>query len=326
MLSFLLQLPYSKSEDGAVYLIGQSSQTLDVVPSHGLRQEDVQAFGIEGASIYILGDKALLRGNESQVAKLREALSGFAVRPFVLFDLAIVETDSKNIQTLNSWLDGFKAQASLKGGLGIPMTTGYTFEVKDLFELEKMSEGLHVQLNQTVQLTSGSKTRFATGRVLTDELFTNVAESGQNLQSGVERRTVGLTLEVDASEASGTWALRYKASDGDVAQNQQETTTELEGEHRAIASGSWGLLATYTRKTTQDDRSGIRGLRQVPLLGKLLFQRKEGSLETRQVTIYARLRTSEAGRAGASPLQTEPPPQDSPKGKFFQGWKLFKRS
>lgn len=143
-------------------------------------------------------------------------------------------------------------------------------------------------MRQQSEILSGSQTRFESGQVEERELITREPETGKDLVSKIERRTIGLTMNLGATAFPGGWQLRVDFQDSDPS-GGTERTTSFRGE-RGLLDGEEGffLLASFNRKS--ESSTG----RAVPVLGSgsgwlaRQFKKRETFRGQRSVMVLAR--------------------------------------
>lgn len=278
------------SESGTAYFLGQAPETIEAVPSQGLTESAIAGMRSNVKSSRI-GDSIVLAGSSVEVGRLKRVLESVEIGKSVQVEVAVVETAVSQYETVNRWLDGLRLAVSgeLSGDLeatGLPSLT-WGFEVAHLLRLREVDKTSRILHNQAIRATAGTKVIFASGRVLADELYQNTAESGRDLRTRIERRTVGWNMEVEASELTSGWYVKATVKDGAVAQ-AEETTTELTSETRLALGGGWVMLADYCRAADSTIGRDIGRLSRVPVLRRV-FRQSQDEGGQRRVIVWIRL-------------------------------------
>lgn len=310
-LSFLLGVRWRKQGEN-IYLVGGSKpeKVIRAFPSYGLTGAEVQPLAKEGGGL--VAGRVIVESDEMRVAEVGGLLESFKARPSLTLELFVLSVAESSTDRVNDWLESFKVGASyfensavpyinplsgigggigggLGGDYGRKRGLNYKVDISTLFELVPVGSDLRVELREQVQVLSGGQARFKSGDVVKEVSYTTVPGQvgSDQLVSRIDRRTVGLVVELQATEAEGDWFVRVNLEDSSLS-GESERTTSYDGE-RFIRRDQVGyfLLGSFTRKSDYKGREGVRVVSGVPLLGSVL-RRKSHVQENRSVMVLAR--------------------------------------
>lgn len=295
-----------RKQSETLYLVGgRTEKRISSFDSYGLRPGELGSLVREGGSL--VAGRLLVESDESRVSQIGEVLADFRERPSVTLELFVLSVAQDKVDRVNEWLDSFKVAASYFENSAVPYigafgggvagansadatrARGFNYRVdaSALLDFVRESGDMRVELREQVQVLSGGKSRFSSGEVLTDTTYTTVPGTvgSDQLVSSISRRTVGLSLELEAVASGTNWFVSVVMEDSTLAGNQ-ERSTKYQGE-RLIRDDNWFLLASFTRNTTETTRDGIKLFRGVPVL-KSIF-RKGGTVDgKRSVMVLCR--------------------------------------
>lgn len=290
--------------DGGVILIGADPEkSLQSFPSYGLNGAGLGGILKDGGAI--VGDRIWVETDTVRGAEIGEALAAVANRKTLLLELYVLDVASNRVDRVNEWLDSMTAGVGYvsssaplilnpAGGIGqaIQPQRGLThdLELKALFQLLELERDIRLELRQQVQILSGSEVQFQAGEVVSTPLIRREPQTGQDLITEIERRTVGLNLTVNATSWSNRWYLKASFSDSSLTgtgQGARERTTKLVADRMIRDTENMFLLASFTRTSRERD------LRGVPILAKWKWtkrfsQKSEVNSGSRNFMILAR--------------------------------------
>lgn len=300
-LSFLLGVKYRADATGRIYLLGgEAVEIVTQLPSYGLTEKDVT--GIARDKARLVADRIVLQADQTQTSEVRQVLEGFRSRPSITLELFLLDVSDTSVDRVNAWLDsvrvggGYVAKSFLAtttgGAGGLPALQSvrgptYDVEVAGLFDLLEQERGSRVELRQQVQVLSGSKTQFSSGEVFTDTLYTRQAQTDNDLASRIERRTVGLTVNLTGTATGDAWHFRIDLEDSSFV-NQRERSTKVTAERVLDANSGFVNLASFTRKSEERVKSGVPVLSDLGKLGRKLFVKGQTNLASRSLMLLAR--------------------------------------
>lgn len=301
-LSFLLGVQYRADEAGNVFFFGgKDSKELVVLPSYGLTSQEIgNAFG---TTAKIVGDKIVADAEQFRVSQMRTALEGLRTRPSLVVELMVLDVATNTVHRVNAWIDSFKASAGFVaksadvaanvanpiGQVGQVLNGGrmrYDVDLGVLFTLLDGDSSARIQLRQQAQILSGSETRFESGDVLSTPLITREPETGKDLVSRIERRTVGLRVTLGAVALSNEWHLKLDLEDSGFA-NGAETTTKVVAERRLTDAEPVSLLASFSRTVDERRSSAVPVLGTAPKIGRW-FTKKTRDGRERSLMVLVR--------------------------------------
>lgn len=300
--AFLLGVKYRSDPTQRIWMVG--GDAVDVVtqlPSYGLDAGDVAGITKEGARL--VADRIVLQADQSRTAEVREVLEGFKDRRSIILELFLLDVSSGSVDRVNAWLDqvrvgaGYLAQttvAAAAGGIGaaapvLQRVSGVTYDVqvKGLFDLLEKERSSRLELRQQVQVLSGSETEFNSGEVVQTPLIIREPETGNDLVSRIERRTVGLQLNLRGVWTGDAWHFRIQLEDSNFV-SQGERTTRIVTERILQPNSGMTLLASFTRKTKERVKRGVPVLSSLGRWGDRMFSKSEAPSTERSLMLLAR--------------------------------------
>jgi len=300
--SFLLGCKFRSDATGGTWMVGgEAVRSITYLPSYGLNASDVAGISREGARL--VADRIVLEVDEGKTKELRAVVESFKVRPAMLVELFLLDVASSSVDRINAWLDefriagGYVARAAIvasdpTGAVAGSMVTKvaspvYDVNVKGLLELIEKERSARVELRQQVQVLSGSETVFQSGEIIENQIITREPETGKDLVSGFERRTVGLQLKLRAVSTTAGWYFNVNLEDSNFVANR-ERSNKIVTERLMPPGGAMTLLASFTRKTDESIGQAVPILSSIPKLGRRLFTKKVSNSATRSLMLLAR--------------------------------------
>lgn len=304
-LSFLLGVKFRCDESGRTWMVGgEPVEVVSQLPSYGLSAGDVAGITREGARL--VADRIVLQADQSKTSEVREVLETFKDRPAITLELFLLDVADGSIDRVNAWLDqvriggGYLAKAALttaSGGAGavgeavqtISKVRGpvYDVEVRGLFDLLEKERGSRVELRQQVQVLSGSETQFSSGEIVETPIFLREPETGKDLVSRIERRTVGLQVRLRGVQIEDAWHFRIELEDSNFV-SQRERSTKVVTERTLKTDAGMTLLASFSRKTDERLKRGVPVLSNLGKWGDRVFTKTEASRASRSLMLLAR--------------------------------------
>ncbi len=298
--AFLLGEKYRADASRRIFMFGGPEvSVITALPSYGLQTAEVAALSKEG--VRAVADRIVIDADQAKTAELREVLTGFRDRPAITLELFLLDVGDSSVDRVNAWLDtvrvggGYVAKSYLTaaGGAGAaPLLQSvrgptYDVEVKGLLDLLETERGSRVELRQQVQVLSGSQSRFSSGEVFTDTLYTRQAQTDNDLTSRIERRTVGLTIQLHGTWTGEAWHFRIELEDSSFV-NQRERSTKVQTERVLKPDAGFVSLASFTRKSEERTKAGVPGLSGLGKVGRKLFTKGQTNSASRSLMLLAR--------------------------------------
>jgi len=207
-----------------------------------------------------------------------------------------------SVDRVNAWLDqvriggGYLAKAALSVGTGgvtgvqeITSVSGPVYDVAltGLFDMLETDRTSRVELRQQVQVLSGSETTFSSGEIVETPLIIREPETGKDLVSRLERRTVGLTMRLKGVWTGDAWHFRIELEDSNVV-SQRERSNKLTTEKLMVPGAGMTLLASFTRKTDETVAKAVPVLGSLGRVGRKLFTKRQSDHASRSMMLVAR--------------------------------------
>jgi type II secretory pathway component GspD/PulD (secretin) len=111
-------------------------------------------------------------------------------------------------------------------------------------------------------------------------------QTGNALVTQIERRTIGITLNLRATAFDTGWHLNFDLSDGSIAQTQEQTTT-FTGQRRFLDRDGFFLLTSFVRTQRENGRQEVPGFSKIPMVGRA-FRKSTAVTASRSVMLLAR--------------------------------------
>jgi len=300
-LAFLLGVKYRADSTGRIFLLGgEAVEIVTQLPSYGLTEREVTALGRDKARL--VADRIVLQADQTVTSEVRQVLDGFRERPAITLELFLLDVSESSVDRVNAWLDqvrvggGYVAKSFLAAGTGgatglpaFQKAAGpvYDVQVGGLLDMLEKERGSRVELRQQVQVLSGSKTTFSSGEVYTDTLYVRQAQTDNDLQSRVERRTVGLTVNLTGVSTGDAWHFRIDLEDSSFV-NQRERSTKVTAERVLGINSGFVNLASFTRKSEERVKSGVPVLSDLGRIGRRIFTKGQTNSANRSLMLLAR--------------------------------------
>jgi type II secretory pathway component GspD/PulD (secretin) len=143
-----------------------------------------------------------------------------------------------------------------------------------------------VEFRQQAQFLSGTSTKFTSGQIVEQPLIVREPQTGKDLVTQIDRRTVGLSLNLRATAFSDGWHIEFDLSDSSLSQGSERTTTFV-GQRRIKDADGFFLLTSFNRTVRDRARLEVPGFAKIPLVGKA-FRKATLSTQNRSVMLLAR--------------------------------------
>ena len=302
-LAFLLDAQYRSDEKAEVFMFGGSPQSSIVAfPTYGLEQGEFAAI-VDGQSA-LVGDKIIVRGDQTQETQVRKVMDEFKDRRHLTIEILMIDIQSTDYDRMNEWLShlsatgGYLARTAAQtvqpGGFGQQVAQNafhgvqYNVDIEGIIALLDVFSSGSVELREQIQILSGSESTFSSGQVISTPLILREPQTGADLTTTIERRTVGLDLNVKATYFDGLWHLVLDIGDSSF-QGTTELTTTLQTE-KIIPGDSRATfqLASFTRDTISTEERAVPLLARIPAVGRA-FKKSETVTRKRQVVVFGRL-------------------------------------
>ncbi len=307
--AFLLGEKYRADSSRRIfYFGGPEVSVITAFPSYGLQPGEVSGLSKEG--VRSVADRIVIDADQSKTAELRAVLDQFKVRPSITLELFLLDVGDSSVDRVNAWLDqvriggGYVAKsfvAASAGGIGAGAATiqkysgpVYDVNVQGLFDMLELERKSRVELRQQVQVLSGAKCSFSSGEVIADTLYTRQSETSNDLASRIERRTVGLTVELQGTWTGEAWHFRVDLEDSSFV-SQRERSTKVTTERILKETDGFVSLASFTRKTEESTKAGVPVLSGLGRLGRSMFTKSQVNHGNRSLMLLARPLSSGAG-------------------------------
>lgn len=303
-MSFLLNCKFRGDVDGSSWMVGgEAVHVVTQSPSYGLSSAEVA--GISHESARLVGDRIILEADQGKTKEIQQVLEAYKIRPSMLLELFLLDVSSTSVDRVNEWLDqfrigvGYVAQAALvvadpthgavAAAATIQKVSGpvYDVQVAGLLRIIEKERNARVELRQQLQVVSGSETTFSSGEIVETQLITREPETGKDLVSKVERRTVGLQLRLRGVDMGDGWFFRVDLDDSNFVSNRERSTKIITERYLKLGTGLT-LLASFTRKSDETIRSGVPILGAMGRLGRRLFNKQEKLHGERSLMLLAR--------------------------------------
>lgn len=307
--AWMLKTRYYRDGDTIYY--GQSPpKQLRAYPSYGLKPHEATQIFREQAGL--VADKVVVEADQARHSQIQTIVQELAQRKNLTLEIVMLDVSSNAVDRVNAWLDQFHAaigyyrntlypEAALQAGMQMVRRQGFyqDIDIRGLLDLLNVGGNVRVETRGFMQVLSGEQSTFTSGAVLTEQTFTVVPNTSQQLASTISRRTVGLQLNVRAVASGPEWHLGIDVQDSQL-NGVLETTTSFRGDRVIQDNEGWFLLCSLTRRAQQQN------IQKVPILGSLpglkrVFTKRQKHDEHRQLMILAR-------RASARPW-ADPLPQ-----------------
>lgn len=308
VLCFLLGTKFRKvGED--IYLVGGSAaKVIRQFPSHGL---DLTQLGALREGVSLLADQIVVETDQVRANQIGEVVGSLGNRRSLTLEVFMLESGVQDVERINAWLDQLKMGAGYFANSAVPYAgaaqaaggvvssiinpdanrkRGFSgmFDGQILLDFVRDNTSIKVQLREQIQVLSGGKSRFQSGEVVEDQTYTSVGTTTGQVVSSINRRTVGLEMDVDATFSGTNWFLKVRLQDSTMsATGGRELETRYEGERVLTEKEPYFLLASFTRDSKEEIRESIPLLTKLPLIGKV-FRKGQNTHEKRQVTVLAR--------------------------------------
>lgn len=302
-LGFLLGLPSRQDASGGFWYVGGGRETeLESFPTYGLPAAVLGgAFKERGT---LLGDRLLVDAEAPRLAQVRKILDTLADRRVLRLELVVLDSAKRDWEYVNKWLDQFRVAGGYMARSAVATGTGgageaakglswvrgqgvtYDVDVNAVLGLVDTERRGKVRLRQVAQVLSGSKTRFESGQVVEDKIYTREPYTGEDLVSSIERRTVGFTCDLAATAATNGWFLTLDLQDSGFV-GGQEVRTQITADHLLRVGGALVELLRYERDTTEGYKQAVTGFAKLPVVGPL-FRKSDTQRNRRVVVVFAR--------------------------------------
>lgn len=292
-------------EGGLIYVGGGQVETVAAVPRGLLQDELKQQFGQD---IGVVGDKIVVRGEAERVSQITRTLAEVSAVSSKRVRLYAALMTDRQIKAVNRWLATLEAGAKLAVGAA---QAGAEAEVEQRLSweggasmealLQLVDDGATASVVSDLDLTlvSGRKITVESGEVDEREINTDVATGGTGtnqarFRTGFDRRTIGLSVEIEAAEVEGRWILHTIVRDSALVDGK-ERTVSVDGYH-------W-LDDFAVVKIAELNRRDREASREVFDVLPWLKKRQERDEERRLVIL------AEPHRPGAASWQMAAPPK-----------------
>ena len=135
-------------------------------------------------------------------------------------------------------------------------------------------------------VSSGTTTKFTSGQIVEQPLIVREPQTGKDLVTQIDRRTVGLSLNLRATAFADGWHIEFDLSDSAIS-NAAERTTTFTGQRRIKDNDGFFLLTSFNRTVRDGARLEVPGFAKIPLVGKA-FRKSTASTQNRSVVLLAR--------------------------------------
>jgi len=302
-LCFLLGTKSRKVGDDIFLVGGSSSKVIRQFPSNGIKVGELGALR-EGVSL--LGDRVVVETDQVRAAQIQEVIEGLTNRRSLTLEIYVMDVSELDVDRVNSWLTAVKLGAGYFANTAVPYMgaaqaadavihpdayrkRGFsgTADIQVMFDFMRDCVDSRLILREQIQVMSGGSSRFESGQVMEDVTYSTAGQTSGQLVSGITRRTVGLTMNVEAVSMGATnWFIQVVMSDSAVL-GEDEFKTMYEGERILGERDPFFLLAAFTRNTKQTTGEGVPVLKSLPVVGKW-FKKSETLKRKRQVMVLAR--------------------------------------
>lgn len=298
---FLIGEDWRQDDTGRLYYFGgKESKEIAVVPSYGLTAAEAGSLTGDGHGVRLVADKLVLQGDKSRLSDVRRALESFSSRPSILLEIMVVDVSTNTVERVNAWLDAFKVGAgfvaksaeiasNVSNPVGQLATKGeltYDVNLSALFQLLEGDSSARVQLRQQTEILSGANAVFEAGDVQSTPLIIREPETGRDLVTAIERRTIGLSVDLRATALESGWQIEVELEDSGSS-NGRETATKFRGQRRIADRSGPVLLCSFSRRANEAMEREVPGLGRAPKVGRW-FRKKETLGRERSVMVLVR--------------------------------------
>jgi len=301
--SFLLGCKFRLDSSRSVYVVGGDSvKVISQFPSYGLSAQDVSLISRDGARL--VADRIVVEEDESRTKQISDVIETFRSRQSVVLELFLLDTSDSQAARVNEWLDQVKIGAGMVAQsafvtaapqAGAAQTfqrlskhgPEYDVQVRGLLELIERDRNSRLELRQQIQVLSGSESMFSSGEIIERPIILREPETGKDLVSRYDRRTVGLQLRLKAVSLPAGWSLKVDMEDSNFV-SDREKTTKVTMERILKPGAGMTLLASFTRSSSETLHRGVPILSKMGRLGKRLFETTANSSGNRAVMLLVR--------------------------------------
>lgn len=298
-LAFLVGVKARLDSSARVWFIGsEPERELRSFPSYGLTAKELGGLFREGVNL--VGDRAIVDADPLRGVQIGEVLAAFSNRLSLTLELVAIDVASNSVDRVNAWLD----QVSIGAGvvarsaavvvdpsqvvLQQPRNAfNWDVQLQALFAMLDVSGGARLELRQQIQVMSGTTTHFESGEIVETPLIVREPLTGKDLITQIDRRTVGLQLDLTATAVAGRWLINVEFQDSSVVAGR-EVTTAMRTARMVTLSQRPVLLASFTRTTGTDSVKAVPVLGSIPKLGKALFRKTVTTKAARSLMILCR--------------------------------------
>lgn len=298
-VAFLLGAKTRRDPVSGTWYIGSDPEKLVVsFPSYGLTATEVRGAIKDGQ---VIADRVVVEADSVRAAQIGETLGAFSNRLSLTMEILVLDVASNSVDRVNAWLDqvnigaGYVTKSAIAavdpaaGLAAVAPDRGWVWDVdlRGLLRLLDDGGNVRMELRQQVQVMSGGKTRFESGEVIEVPLIVREPQTGRDLITQIDRRTVGLDVTLEAVHVDGRWVLTLAFLDSSI-NNGREVKTSIQAQKMLRPDAPMTLLASFTRATVASKRSSVPILGTIPKIGRRLFSKGTTDRGNRSIMILAR--------------------------------------
>lgn len=293
VLAFLSGSEYTGLEGAGIYLYGNDgAEGVEFAAGVAVRDAAVGSFG---GNVQQFGDGFIVSGSDREREQAKKVLQAAGDRSALEVEVWLVESTGNTIEDTRLWLDTFRVEAGARKGSAqqvvdaaatVASSGWFTgLDALAVFDFVERRAGAELVLSQSATILSGSVTSFESGIVDEDEIFERQPEVDRSLTSAINRRTVGLILDLAAYEiGSGLWRVEIDLQDNSI-EGLTESRTAVSSE--AIIEARPGLqyeIASFARERDETRQLSIPVLSGIPFVGGM-FERDVKRHQVREVKV-----------------------------------------
>jgi hypothetical protein len=291
-VSFLVSSQWRRDSGGSVFLLGgEKVESVVALPSYGISAS--QLGSLVGGEALVVGDRLILSAGSQRISEVRGVLASLADRQSALVELFILDVSTNTVERVGAWIDSMKAGVGFVARRSVEVATAgltggaanavqvvqyaepvYDVDLRGLLDLLERDKTSRVALRQQCEVLSGSTLNFELGDVVEDTLYVrdpSAPGGGTDLVTEIDRRTVGLVVQLSGVDLGERWHWKIKVDDG-VRGAGRETILGLEAETLLPVSGPPEMVASYRRTTSESFTRTPLGMRPRGWFGRKLSQ------------------------------------------------------
>lgn len=191
-------------------------------------------------------------------------MASLADRPSLTLEVFLLDVSTNTTDRVNAWLESFRLgggyvdQTAAMVNPVAAVAKGFVrdVDVRLLWQLLEKDNTAKVEFRQQAQILSGTSTKFTSGQIVEQPLIVREPQTGKDLVTQIDRRTIGLSLNLRATAFADGWHIEFDLSDSAIS-NAAERTTTFTGQRRIKDNDGFFLLTSFNR-TVRDGANSLR--------------------------------------------------------------------